>query len=115
MHILYDPDFKDNTDFRQDLRKVALSPGPGAHTDPLQSYKNVAHKPAQFSFPKVSALYHSHQTHRAAAWTSRLGRDGTVLAPTCTNLILHTRRICNGNLTSTCSLRPGDILTPVYV
>ena len=115
VHILYDPDFKDNSDFRQDLRKVALSPGPGAHTDPLQSFKNVVHKPAQFSFPKVSALFNSHLTHRAAAWTSRQVKDGTVLAPTCTNQISRTKIICNGNLTSICSLRPGDILTPVYV
>lgn len=53
VHLFYEPDFKDNGDFRQDLRKVAQSPGPGAHTDPLQSYKNVANKPAQYSFPKV--------------------------------------------------------------
>lgn len=53
MHLLYDPDFKDENDFRYDLRKLAMSPGPGAHQDPLKSFKAVIHKNGNFSIPKV--------------------------------------------------------------
>ena len=54
MHLLYDPDFRDKNDFRQDLRKVSKSPGPGAHKDPLTSYKYVITQNGNFSIPKVN-------------------------------------------------------------
>lgn len=53
VHLLYDPEFRDNVDFRYDLRKVGQSPGPGAHQDPLTSYKHVIHSNGNFSIPKV--------------------------------------------------------------
>ena len=59
MHLLYDPDFKDNVDFRQDLRKLAQSPGPGAHKDPLNSYKYVIQSNGNFSIPKVNFIWRS--------------------------------------------------------
>ena len=54
VHLLYDPDFRDKNDFRQDLRKVSQSPGPGAHRDPLTSYKYVITQNGNFSIPKVN-------------------------------------------------------------
>lgn len=41
VHLLYDPEFKDDNDFRHDLRKAAISPGPASHKDPLSAYKYV--------------------------------------------------------------------------
>jgi hypothetical protein len=57
VHLFYDPDFKDKNDFRQDLRKVSKSPGPGAHKDPLTSYKYVINQNGNFSIPKVIILF----------------------------------------------------------
>jgi len=54
VHLFYDPDFKDRNDFRNDLRKIALSPGPGAHKDPLNSFKFVINQNGKYSIPKVS-------------------------------------------------------------
>jgi hypothetical protein len=56
VHLLYDPDFRDKNDFRQDLRKVSQSPGPGAHKDPLTSYKYVITQNGNFSIPKAKRM-----------------------------------------------------------
>ncbi|TNV83956.1 hypothetical protein FGO68_gene8522 [Halteria grandinella] len=56
VHLFYDPDFKDENDFRQDLRKQAMSPGPGAHKDPLKSFKYVIPTNGKYSIPKAKRL-----------------------------------------------------------
>jgi len=54
VHLLYDPNFKDENDFRPNFKKAAMSPGPGAHKDPLKSYKYVIPTNGKYSIPKVS-------------------------------------------------------------
>lgn len=87
VHLLYDPDFRDENDFRYDMRKQAMSPGPGAHKDPLKSFKNVIHQNGKYSFPKVRLppFIFGNDPFRQRDLTTKLGKFGMspLLTPIC--------------------------------
>jgi hypothetical protein len=113
VHLLYDPDFKDRNDFRQDLKKIALTPGPGAHKDPLTSYKFVIYQNGKYSIPKVSIYLHHNDRRNVSITRSR--KYGTLLHLTPTTLILLIERWCSTNQASICSPKPVELSTPVSV
>lgn len=110
VHLFYDPDFKDRNDFRNDLRKIALSPGPGAHKDPLNSFKFVINQNGKYSIPKVSLFPHHNDRRNVSITRSR--KYGTLLHLTPTTLILLIERWCSANQTSICSPKPVELSTP---
>lgn len=63
-HNFYEPEFNTDQNFRHDMRKVALSPGPGAHDDPLGAFKTIMPLNGKYSIPKVSNS-HTHSLGKA--------------------------------------------------